>query len=141
MHASIVIVDSPNHEHGRLMHRSAELEHITPNIRWLEPSLNLPEDLNLVIGVAAVAMPIGVRGAPIHDRFTMRLMNAIEKLMMSGIPVFVAAGSNRQNLLAQVGIAVSTQDIVGSSNTSEACVRAAVECALKSWKHQDLDEP
>ncbi len=140
-HASIVIVDSPNHEHGRMVLRFARIGNFTPGIQWLEPSLSLPEDLKSVRGVAAVAMPLGVRGATIHDRFTMRLMNSIKNLMTRGIPVFVAAGSNRSNLLAQIGIAVSTRDILGSGSTSEACVRAAAERALQSCKQGYLDKP
>lgn len=132
----IVIVDSPHHEHGRIVCRCAQLGEFTPAIQWLEPSLKLPEELPLVKGAAAVAMPLGVRGATAGDRFTQRLREAISGLMAKGIPVFVAAGSRRRNLLAQVGIRVSTEDVPGSASTSEACVRAAAHVAFERWQEK-----
>lgn len=135
---SIVIVDSPDHEHGRMMRRCAQVDNFTPAIRWLEPSLKLPEDLMSISGVAAVAMPLGVRGATVRDRFTQRLMASIADLMIKGIPVFVAAGNRRPNLLAKAGIAVFIKDVTGSASTSEACVRAAVQIAFQSWQRSTL---
>ena len=138
--SSIIIVDSPDHEHGRMMGRYAQLESFTPAIQWLEPSLKLPDDLASIGGVAAVAMPISVRGATAHDRFTRRLMAAITALMNKGIPIFVAAGNHRPNLLAQAGIAVAIKDVAGSTSTSEACVRAAAQAAFQSWQQEYFKE-
>ena len=110
---TIAIVDTPNSEHGRLMRRCVHVGAFSPAICWVEPSLRLPEDLASLDGVAAVAIPIGVRGATVRDRFTRRLMAAIRSLMERHIPVFVAAGNRRPNLLAQAGIAVSRRTFLG----------------------------
>ena len=127
----IVIVDSLTHAHGRRMADHARADDFVPAIRWLTPTINLAEDLRSLPQVAAVAMPIGVRGATPTDRFTQRLAQAITDLLRRGIPVFVAAGSGRPNLIADAGIAVSTEDIAGSASSSEACVRAAAQAALR----------
>ena len=103
-------------------------------ICWIEPGLMLPETLLRLQGIASVAMPIAVRGATLRDRFTQRLIAAITDLGARGIPVFVAAGNHEPNLLAQAGIPVSVTAFPGSSGTSEACVRAAVECAFGSMR-------
>jgi hypothetical protein len=126
---TIAIVDGPDTTHGQLMRRIAHFRDFTPSIRWVAPSLSLPEDLAAITEVAAVAIPLGVRGATADDRFTQRLMAAIRNLGDRGIPVLVAAGTRRPNLLARAGIAVSTHDVPGSASTSEACVRAAVAIA------------
>lgn len=126
---TIVIVDSPQTAHGQLMRRCADVGGFTPTIQWLVPSLSLPEDVTTIRGVAAVAVPLGVRGATLDDRFTQQLMAAIRNLGDQGIPVLVAAGTRRPNLLAQAGIAVSAHDVPGSASTSEACVRAAARIA------------
>ena len=52
------------------MRRCAGAGDFAPAVRWLAPSLSLPEDLAAVEGVAAVAIPLGVRGATVDDRFT-----------------------------------------------------------------------
>jgi hypothetical protein len=137
MCAIIAIVDDPNSDHGRLMQRCARVEAFAPAIRWIEPCLQLPEILASLDGVMAVAIPIGVRGATVRDRFTQRLMDAIENLMARNIPVFVAAGNRRPNVLAEAGISVAA--FPGTASTSEACIRAAVTavyqsmCSGNSW--------
>ena len=128
---AIAIVDDPESEHGRLMRRCARHGDAAPAIRWLAPSLTLPEDLTALAGVDAVALPLGVHGATLDDRFTRRLMAVMEALRDRGIPVLVAAGTRRPNLLARAGIAVSTRDVPGSTSTSEACVRAAARIACR----------
>jgi len=128
---AIAIVDDSESEHGRLMRRCARHGDAGPAIRWLAPSLTLPEDLAALADVDAVALPLGVRGATLDDRFTRRLMAAMQALRDRGIPVLVAAGTRRPNLLARAGIAVSTRDVPGSTSTSEACVRAAARIACR----------
>jgi hypothetical protein len=120
----IVIVDSLAHEHGRLMAEFAAQEGPCIRVEWLTPTLNLPRDLERLSGVDAVTVPLGVGGATRRDHFTRALCQAITKLGDRGIPVFVAAGSNHSNLLAGAGISVATEDVRGSTSTSEACVRA-----------------
>jgi hypothetical protein len=130
--ATIAIVDSPDSQHGQLMKGYAQVGEFTPMIQWIRPSLHLPHDLTSLDGVAAVAVPLGVRGATAQDRFTLWVMDAIHGLMARHIPVFVAAGNRRPNLLAKAGIAVSISDVPGSTSTSEACVRAAAQAASRS---------
>jgi hypothetical protein len=129
---TIAIVDSPDSRHGQLMKRYAQVGEFTPAIQWIRPSLHLPHDLASLDGVAAVAVPLGVKGATARDRFTLRVMQAIRGLMARHIPVFVAAGNRGPNLLANAGIAVAIGDAPGSTSTSEACVRAAVQRAFRS---------
>lgn len=133
----IAIVDIPDSDHGRLMQHCARVEAFSPSIRWIEPSLQLPETLATLDRVEAVAIPIGVKGATLHDRFTQRLMIAIHSLMDRNIPVYVAAGNRQPNLLAQAGIRVSIKDIPGSTSTSEACVRAAAQAAVQAYFSKD----
>jgi hypothetical protein len=123
----VAIVDVRDSDHGRLMERCARVGAFAPPVRWIEPSLRLPETLAGLRGVAAVAVPLGVRGATLQDGFTRRLMEAIRGLVGRGIPVFVAAGNERPNLLAGAGIAVGVEAFPGCAGTSEACVRAAVQ--------------
>lgn len=130
--AIIAIVDAPDTQHGRLMKRYAQIGDFAPIIRWIPPSLQLPHDLAALDGVAAVAVPLGVKGATARDRFTLQVMQAIRGLMARHIPVFVAAGNRGPNLLANAGIAVAIGDVPGSTSTSEACVRAAVQRAFRS---------
>src|SRR6185295_2004527 len=130
--AVVVIVDDPDSRHGRSMSRCARLGDIEPIVKWIVPSLRLPDVLCALSGVAAVALPLGVRGATDHDRFTKRLANAIRSLETRGIPVYVAAGTRRPNLLARAGIAVAAADVPPSKSTSEACVRAAARAAILS---------
>jgi hypothetical protein len=137
--ATIVIVDSLTHRHGRLMQQYARVGDFIPTVRWLIPTLNLPDDLRSLTGVAAVAMPIGVRGATPTDRFTVRLIEAMADLGRRGIPVYVAAGSGRPNLIAVAGIAVSVDDVAGSSSSSEACVRASALAAFRRENHGQRD--
>jgi hypothetical protein len=128
----IAIVDVPDSDHGRLMLRCARVGDCVPTIRWIEPSLGLPEALAGLEGVAAVAVPLAVRGATPVDGFTRRLLDAIGGLMGRGIPVFVAAGNERPNVLARTGIGVRAEAMPGSAGTSEACVRAAVQAIYGS---------
>jgi len=134
---AIAVVDVPDSDHGRLMGRCARLGAFAPPIRWIEPSLRLPEALASLGGIAAVAVPLAVRGATPDDRFTRRLMEAIGALMARGVPVFVAAGNRAPNLLARAGIAVTADAFPGSAGTSEACVRAAVQAAYRSTRTAD----
>ena len=127
---AIAIVDDPATPHGALMSRCARAGGAGLAVRWLAPTLDLPDDLSAVTDVDAVAIPLGVRGATLDDRFTQRLMAAVRVLRERGIPVLVAAGIHRPNLLARAGVAVSTGDVPGSGSTSEACVRAAAQIAL-----------
>lgn len=120
---------SPKHLPSTPLERAASFE--APRVLSVL-GLRLPEDLASLDGVAAVAIPIGVRGATVRDRFTQRLMAAMRSLMERHIPVFVAAGNRRPNLLAQAGIAVSTKDVSGCASTSEACVCAAVKAVYQS---------
>ncbi len=129
----IAIVDHPDSPHGRLMYASAQLEAGSPAIRWIPPGLDLPETLATLHGIGAIAIPLGVRGATPRDRFTRQLMDAIRTLMQRDIPVFVAAGNQRANVLAQAGIGVSVAMCPGSAGTSEACVRAAI----RAVRHRD----
>jgi hypothetical protein len=126
----LAIVDHPQSRHGRLMEHAVRCGIFVPAIHWVEPSLQLPETLMLLEGVGAVAMPLSIRHATPRDRFTQQVMLAISALMERGIPVFVAAGNGQPNILAQAGFSVSTRDIPGSTSTSEACVRAAVQAML-----------
>jgi hypothetical protein len=128
----IAVVDIPDSNHGRLMQHCVRAEAFSPAIRWIEPSLQLPEALATLDNVAAVAMPIGVKGGTRCDRFTQRLMAAIASLMERNIPVYVAAGNRQPNLLAQAGIRVSIENVPGSTSTSEACVRAAAQAAVQA---------
>jgi hypothetical protein len=114
------------------MHACARLEAGAAAIRWIPPSLDLPETLATLDGVGAVAIPLAVRGATPRDRFTRRLMDAIRSLMQRGIPVFVAAGNQRPNLLAEAGIGVAIGMCPGSAGTSEACVRAAIHAVCRN---------
>ena len=123
-------MDVAGSDHGRLMQRSAHFQAFAPVIRWITPDLQLPVTLASLDEVAAVAIPIAVKGATLRDRFTQRLMAAIKDLTARGIPVFVAAGNHRPNLLAEAGIAVPS--FPGSASTSESCVRAAVRWAYQS---------
>jgi hypothetical protein len=132
MQPTIAIVDVSDSPHGRAMHRCAQGDGFVAEIRWIEPSLQLPEILATLNDVGAVAIPLAVRGATREDRFTRRLMAAIADLVRRGIPVFVAAGNRRPNLLAEAGTAVSTAMYPGSAGTSEACVRAAVAAVHRS---------
>jgi len=134
---AIAILDITDSDHGRLMQHHARVEAPSLTVRWIEPSLQLPETLATLDEVLAVAIPIGVKGATPHDRFTQRLMVAISTLMDRNIPVYVAAGNRRPNLLAQAGIRVSIQDVPGSTSTSEACVRAAARAAVRSYSSAD----
>ena len=127
---AIVIVDDPETPHGELMRRCAGASGSGLAVRWLAPSLNLPDHLSAVQDADAVAIPLGLRGATLDDRFTQRLMAAVRALRERGIPVLVAAGTHRPNLLARAGVAVSMGDVPGSGSTSEACVRAAAQIAL-----------
>jgi hypothetical protein len=136
---TIVIVDSLAHAHGRLMAEHARAGDFSLPIRWLTPTINLAEDLRSLTGVAAVAIPLGVRGATPADRFTQQVAESIAYLRGRGIPVFVAAGSGRANLIASTGIAVSSEDIPGSGNSSKACVRAAIQAAIRSRRHGECD--
>jgi hypothetical protein len=133
----VAIVDVRDSDHGRLMQRCARLGAFAPPVRWIEPSLGLPEALAGLEGVAAVAVPLGVRGATLRDGFTRRLMDAIRGLMARGIPVFVAAGNERPNILAGAGIAVTVEAVPGSAGTSEACVRATVQALYESARARD----
>lgn len=137
----IAIVDRPDSPHGRLMQASAQVESFSPAIRWIPPSLDLPEALAALDGIGAVAIPLGVKGATPRDRFTQRLMRAIRALMARNIPVFVAAGNRHPNLLAQAGIGVSVAMHPGSAGTSEACVRAAVQAVRSSGGHPRVIQP
>ena len=128
----VAIVDVADSDHGRLMQRCAHFQGFSPEIRWIEPCLALPEILAPLAEVAAVAIPIAVKGATLRDRFTQRLMTAIKELRARGIPVFVAAGNHRPNLLAQAGVVVPATAFPGSVGTSEACVRAAVRSVFRS---------
>ena len=129
---ALAIVDLPGSDHARLMESCARFHAFAPAIRWITPDLQLPVTLASVDGVAAVAIPIAVRGATMRDRFTQRLVAAIQDLMARGIPVFVAAGNHRPNLLAEAGIAVTNRALRGSAGTSVSCVRAAVKWAYQS---------
>jgi hypothetical protein len=129
---ALAIVDLPGSDHGRLMQSCARFQAFAPPIRWITPDLQLPATLASLDKVAAVAIPIAVRGATMSDRFTQRLVAAIQDLMARGIPVFVAAGNHRPNLLAEAGIAVTNRALTRSVGTSESCVRAAVEWAYQS---------
>jgi hypothetical protein len=133
---TIAVVDSPDSRHGQLMRRYARVGGFTPAIQWVRPSLHLPHDLASLDGVVAVAVPLGVKGATTQDRFTSWVKEAIRGLMARNIPVFVAAGNRRPNLLADAGIAVSISDVPGSASTSEACVRAAAQLAFRSTHHR-----
>jgi hypothetical protein len=137
----IAIVDDPDSPHGRLMHACAQIEGGSPAIRWILPSLDLPETLAALEGVAAVAIPLGVRGATSRDRFTGRLMDAIRTLMQRNIPVFVAAGNQRANILTQAGIGVSVAMCPGSAGTSEACVRAAIQAVRRHDGRAAVPQP
>jgi hypothetical protein len=137
----IAIVDHPDSRHGRLMQASAQSEGGSPAIRWIPPSLDLPETLAALEGVGAVAIPLGVRGATPRDRFTGRLMGAIRTLMQRDIPVFVAAGNQRANVLAQAGISVSVAMCPGSAGTSEACVRAAIQAVRRRTGRASVPQP
>jgi hypothetical protein len=131
-HAVLAIVDRPGSHHGRLMEQCARAGGSIPSIRWIAPSLDLPEELDGLAEVSAVALPVGVRDAGSRDRFTRRLSDAIASLMARGIPVYVAAGTRRPNLLAGAGIAVSIADEPSSRSSSEACVRVAARAAIDS---------
>jgi hypothetical protein len=133
---TIAIVDSPDSPHGQLMKRYAQVGEFTPIIQWIRPSLHLPQDLVSLDAVVAVAIPLGVKGATEQDRFTWWVMDAIRGLMARNIPVFIAAGNRRPNLLAKAGIAVSISAVPGSASTSEACVRAAAQVACQSPCHR-----
>lgn len=137
----VAIVDHPDSPHGRLMHASAQMEAGSPAIRWIPPSLDLPETLASLDGVGAVAIPLGVRGATPRDRFTRRLMDAIRSLVQRDIPVFVAAGNRRANILAQAGIGVSVAMCPGSAGTSEACVRAAIQAVRRPDGRASVPQP
>jgi hypothetical protein len=138
---TIAIIDAPETWHGQLMKRHARVGEFTPLIRWIRPSLHLPQDLASLEGVAAVAIPLGVKGAAPQDRFTSWMMDAIRQVMARNIPVFVAAGNRRPNLLAQAGIAVSISDVPGSTSTSEACVRAAAQAACQFLCYRKTSNP
>jgi hypothetical protein len=60
---TIAIVDAPETWHGQLMKRYARVGEFSPMIRWIRPSLHLHRDLASLDGVAAVAIPLGVKGA------------------------------------------------------------------------------
>jgi hypothetical protein len=128
MALEIAIVDLPHSPHGRAM--EAGVQAVSPGlrIRWIEPSLHLPEELSTLCGVAAVAIPISVRGASRRDRFTKRLIASIETLRARGTPVFVAAGNRHSNLLAEAGVPVFAKR--GGLGSSSACTIAAAETAL-----------
>jgi hypothetical protein len=128
----VAIVDVPESDHGRLMQQCARFGAFAPAILWITPDLQLSVALASLDEVAAVAIPIAVKGATLRDRFTQRLMAAIKDLAARGIPVFVAAGNQRPNLLADAGIAVANTALAGGAGTSESCVRAAVRWAYQS---------
>src|SRR4051812_28236325 len=100
----IAIVDLPQSHHAKCMESCVRSVSPKLRIRWVEPSLQLPETLSTIRGVAAVAIPMSVRGASTCDRFTQRLIAAISHLQACGTPVFVAAGNRQWNLLAEAGI-------------------------------------
>jgi hypothetical protein len=134
----VAIVDVAGSDHGRLMQHCARFRTFAPAIRWITPDLELPVTLASLDGVAAVAIPIAVKGATLRDRFTQRLMAAIKDLAARGIPVFVAAGNHRPNLLAEAGTAVRNTAFPGTAGTSECCVRAAVRSAYQSISESKL---
>src|SRR4029077_12655207 len=70
----VAIVDVAGSDHGRLMQHSAHFQAFAPVIRWITPDLQLPVTLASLDEVAAVAIPIAVKGATLRDRFTQRLM-------------------------------------------------------------------
>jgi hypothetical protein len=130
--SAVAIVDFAGSHHGLLMESCARFQAFAPTIRWITPDLQLPVTLASLDDVAAVAIPIAVKGATMRDRFTQSLVAAIQGLTARGIPVFVAAGNYRPNLLAEAGIAVANRHLTGSAGTSQSCVRAAVEWAYQS---------
>ena len=88
----LAIVDDPESVHGRAMREAARLDGMEPVVAFIVPSLDLPFVLGSLTGAAAVAVPLGIRGATAQDRFTAGVADAIRALMHRGIPVFVAAG-------------------------------------------------
>jgi hypothetical protein len=140
MEPTIAIVDVADGSHGRLMAKCASSDGKSLRILWIEPTLSLPDDLRRLPAVDAVAIPVSVRGATSEDRFTRRLLDAIQDLRTRGVLVFVAAGNRTPNLLAEAGIRVPIRQDRRAEGSSGACVRAAVQFAYRARAVEALNQ-
>ncbi|MCB9765454.1 MAG: hypothetical protein H6739_37110 [Alphaproteobacteria bacterium] len=123
----IGIVDFKDTPHGDTLARAAWDAGLAPEaICWLAPSRELPAALREAPDLAALAVPVGLRGATPLSRVTRAWMKAFEDLQARGVPVFVSTRPGRPNLLASVATPIPDQ---AGTSASVGAVLAAIRAA------------
>jgi hypothetical protein len=125
------IVDAEGTAHAEWMKSAAHWGGLEPRLRWIRPTLNLPDDLRRLEGLAALAVPIDVHGGNPDDLFTLWLIEALREVRARGIPVFVAMGTRSPNALAAGGLGVAPfrEHLL----EPDWWKRAAIRCGSRRW--------